>query len=138
MGNMLPTKPRAKLFERAQEPRGMELTPRDLSLLAHVARHRFLTSAQLALLDGGSPQGVLRCLRVLYDHGLLDRPKSQLATLHDSGPRPFVYGLGQKGARALREYGTQSTLGWIGQKKINVPGRFSFRTRWPWRIHAPR
>src|SRR6185437_8460491 len=119
MGNMLPTKPRAKLFERAPEPRGMELTPRDLSLLAHVARHRFLTSAQLALLDGGSPQGVLRCLRVLYDHGLLDRPKSQLATLHDSGPRPFVYGLGQKGARALREYGSaiDARLDWSEKNK---------------------
>jgi len=83
----------------------MELTERDLLLLAHVARHRFLTSTQLALLDGGSAQGVLRCLRSLYDHALLDRPKSQLATLHDLGPRPFVYGLAQKGARTLREYG---------------------------------
>lgn len=83
----------------------MELTERDLALLAHVARHRFLTSTHLALLDGGSPQGVLRCLRSLFDHGYLDRPISQLATLHDQGPRPFVYGLGQKGARALREYG---------------------------------
>ncbi len=83
----------------------MELTSRDLALLAHVARHRFLASTHFALLDGGSPQGVLRCLRSLYDHGYLDRPKSQLATLHDQGPQPFVYGLGQKGARALREYG---------------------------------
>jgi hypothetical protein len=83
----------------------MELTTRDVALLAHVARHRFLTSTHLARLDTGSPQGVLRCLRSLYDHGYLDRPKAQLATLHDQGPRPFVYGLGQKGARALREYG---------------------------------
>lgn len=119
MGHMHPTKPRAKLFERAPEPRGMELTPRDLCLLAHVARHRFLTSAQLALLDGGSQQGVLRCLRSLYDHGLLDRPKSQLATLHDAGPRPFVYGLGQKGARALREYGhaVDARLDWSEKNK---------------------
>jgi hypothetical protein len=101
----VPTKPRAKLFRRAEDPREMELTERDLALLAHVARHRFLTSTHLGLLDGGSPQGVLRCLRSLYDHGYLDRPKAQLATLHDQGPRPFVYGLGQKGARALREYG---------------------------------
>ncbi len=83
----------------------MELTERDLALLAHVARYRFLTSTHLAFLDGGSQQGVLRCLRSLYDHAYLDRPKAQLATLHDQGPRPFVYGLGQKGARTLREYG---------------------------------
>jgi hypothetical protein len=85
----------------------MELTSRDLTLLAHVARHRFLTSAHLAALDGGSPQGVLRCLRSLYDHGYLDRPKAQLATLRYEGPRPFVYGIGQKGVRALREYGSR-------------------------------
>jgi hypothetical protein len=85
----------------------MELTCRDLTLLAHVARHRFLTSAHLAALDGGSPQGVLRCLRSLYDHGYLDRPKAQLAALRDEGPRPFVYGIGQRGVRALREYGSR-------------------------------
>ena len=92
---------------------------RDLALLAHVARHRFLTSTQLALLDGGSPQGVLRCLRSLYDHGYLDRPKSQLATMHDQGPRPFAYGLGQKGSRALREYGRRisSRVDWSEKNK---------------------
>jgi hypothetical protein len=99
-----PIKPRAKLFRRTEDPRGMELTERDVTLLAHVARHRFLTSTQLARLDAGSPQGVLRCLRSLYDHGYLDRPKAQLATLHDQGPQPFAYALGQKGARALQEY----------------------------------
>lgn len=97
----------------------MELTERDLALLAHVAQHRFLTSTHLALLDGGSPQGVLRCLRSLYDHAYLDRPKSQLATLHDQGPQPFVYGLGQKGARALREYGQSinSRVDWSEKNK---------------------
>ena len=97
----------------------MALTARDLALLAHVARLRFLTSAQLALLDGGSTQGVLRCLRSLFDHGYLDRPKSQLATMHDEGPRPFVYGLGQKGARALRDYGDRidSRVDWSEKNK---------------------
>lgn len=112
-------KPRSKLFQRAEVPPGMELTPRDLVLLAHVARHRFLSSAQLTRLDGGSAQGVLRCLRALYDHGMLDRPRSQLATLHDQGPQPFVYGLGQKGARALREYGhdVNARLDWSEKNK---------------------
>src|SRR5579862_9201576 len=96
-------KPRARLFRRSDAPRMMELTERDLMLLAHVTRHRFLTSAHLAALDGGSPQGVLRCLRMLYDHGYLDRPKAQLATMHDQGPRPFTYAIGQKGVRALRD-----------------------------------
>src|SRR5216684_1203608 len=100
-------KPRAKLFRRSDAPPGMELTSRDMTLLAHVARHRFLTSAHLAALDGGSPQGVLRCLRMLYDHGYLDRPKAQLAAMYDRGPQPFVYGIGQKGMRALRQNGAR-------------------------------
>ena len=83
----------------------MELTARDLNLLAHVARHRFLSSAHLCALDGGSPQNVLRCLRALFDHGYLDRPAAQRVGLSEDGPRPFVYGLGKKGARALREHG---------------------------------
>jgi hypothetical protein len=114
-----PIKPRAKLFRRTEAPPGMELTERDLAILSHVARHRFLTSTQLALLDGGSPQGLLRCLRSLYDHGYLDRPKSQLATMHDQGPQPFVYGLGQKGARVLREYGHRinSRVDWSEKNK---------------------
>ncbi len=107
------------MFRRAEQPEGMELTERDLALLGHVARHRFLTSAQLSSLDGGSTQGVLRCLRVLYDHGYLDRPRAQLATLHDLGPQPFVYGLGQEGARALRKYGhhLDSRLDWSEKNK---------------------
>lgn len=83
----------------------MQLTDRDLQLLAAVGRHRFLSSAQLAALDGGSPQNVLRCLRALFDHGYLDRPKAQLAAMPIEGPQALVYGLAPKGARALRDYG---------------------------------
>jgi hypothetical protein len=95
---------RVKRFQRADTPPSFAFTERDLRLLAHVARHRFLSSAHLCALDGGSPQNVLRCLRALYDHGYLDRPAA-LATVPISGPRPFVYALGRKGAQALRESG---------------------------------
>lgn len=112
-------RPRVKLFERAEAPRGMELTARDLKLVAHVARHRLLSSTHLAALDGGSPQGVLRCLRLLYDHGYLDRPKAQLATMYECGPRPFVYGLGRKGAHALRQFGDRidANVDWTEKNK---------------------
>jgi plasmid stabilization system protein ParE len=83
----------------------MHLTERDLHLLAQVGRHSFLSSAQLAALDGGSLQNVLRCLRALFDHGYLDRPKAQLAAMPIEGPQALVYGLAPKGARALRDYG---------------------------------
>ncbi len=62
-------------------------------------------TSRRSALDGGSQQNVLRCLRVLFDHGYLDRPRSQLAHLPLTGPRPMVYGLGSKGGAALRDYG---------------------------------
>jgi hypothetical protein len=96
---------RAKRFERRATPPAFQLTDRDLVLLSHVAQHRFVSSAHLAALDGGSPQNVLRALRVLFDHEYLDRPKEQLATMPVDGPRPYVYGLGKRGARELREHG---------------------------------
>jgi hypothetical protein len=83
----------------------MQITERDVQLLAHVGRHRFLSSAHLAALDGGSPQNVVRSLRVLFDHGYLDRPRAQLASVPLEGPQAMVYGLAPKGARLLREHG---------------------------------
>ena len=97
--------PRAARFSRRNDLQPMALTARDLKLLAHVARHRFLTSAQLAALDGGSPQNVVRSLRLLFDHGYLDRPASHLVMVPLQGTRPLVYALGQRGARALRTHG---------------------------------
>lgn len=88
----------------------MQLTERDVAFLAMVARHRFLSSRQLALLDGGSEQNVLRCLRVLFDHGYLDRPYAQLAQVPITGPRPMVYGLGRRGAHALAIHGHALSL----------------------------
>src|SRR4051812_9471673 len=94
---------RAKRFHRRDAPANFQLTERDLTLLRHVARHRFLSSKQLAALDGGSEQNVLRCLRVLFDHGYLDRPYAQLAHVPVTGPRPMVYALARRGALAVRE-----------------------------------
>jgi len=53
-------------------------SPRGLALLAHVARHRFLSSAQLGQARGWKSAGTLRCLRSLFDHGYLDRRKRSL------------------------------------------------------------
>jgi len=105
MGMDVATNQRAKRFERRTTPPAFQLTDRDLALLSHIARHRLLSSAHLVALDGGSPQNVLRALRVLFDHEYVDRPKEQLATMPVEGSRPFVYGLGKRGARALREHG---------------------------------
>jgi hypothetical protein len=96
---------RARRFERQEQPPPCQLTARDLAILGHVARHRFVSSQHLAALDGGSEQNLLRCLRVLFDHGYLDRPYAQLAHLPITGPRPMVYGLGRRGAAALVAHG---------------------------------
>jgi hypothetical protein len=98
------TTPRAKRFQRRQTPASFELTQRDLNIIGHVARHRFLSSDHLARLDGGSEQNVLRILRILFDHQYLDRPHTQLAHVPVSGPRPMVYGLGRRGAQSLRDH----------------------------------
>lgn len=98
-------KSRARRFARRKDPPPFQLTDRDLATLAHVARHRFVSSEHLVALDGGSEQNLLRGLRVLFDHGYLDRPYAQLAHLPVMGPRPMVYGLGRRGARALRTHG---------------------------------
>ena len=110
---------RAKRFYRSEAPRPMALTARDINLLAHVAKHRMLSSDQLALLDGGSAQNMRRCLRALFDHGYLDRPGAQLAQATITGPQPMVYGLTRKGARALREHETliDPTLNWSDKNR---------------------
>lgn len=95
---------RARRFQRRDDPPGFQLTTRDIALLEHVARHRFLSSKHLAALDGGSEQNLLRCLRVLFDNGYLDRPFAQLSHMPVMGPRPLVYGLGRRGALALRDW----------------------------------
>jgi hypothetical protein len=102
----LMTRKRSKRFTRNLTPAGFQLTDRDITLLSHVARHRFLSSDHLAKLDGGSAQNVLRSLRVLFDHQFLDRPPAQLNHMPVAGPRPMVYGLGRQGARVLREWGS--------------------------------
>ena len=105
MGSLMTTK-RSKRFVRRSSPAGFQLTDRDIRLLGHVAQHRFLSSDHLAKLDGGSTQNVLRSLRVLFDHQFLDRPAAQLSFVPLTGPRPLIYGLGRRGARALRERGS--------------------------------
>src|SRR5258708_23048367 len=95
---------RAKRFERRQAPAPFQLTERDLNILSHVARHRFLSSEHLARLDGGSEQNVLRILRILFDHQLVDRPAAQLAHMPISGPPAMVYRLGRRGAHTWRDH----------------------------------
>jgi DNA-binding transcriptional ArsR family regulator len=62
--------------------------------------------AQLAALDGGSPQNVSRALLALFENGYVERPIAQVASrLLYGGSRPTIYGLTRKGAALLRKHG---------------------------------
>ncbi len=91
-------------FRRVETPPPFQLTARDLAILHAVARFRFLSSTLIIRLVGGSSQQILRRLQLLFHHGYLDRPTSQVAQLahaFDFGNRPFIYGLGRAGAHVL-------------------------------------
>lgn len=79
-------------------------TPRDLDLLRAVYRHRLLRSTHLVALSGGSRQGTLRRLQLLFHHGYLDRPPMQL-DWYARGSEPLVYALGSRGAEVLETEG---------------------------------
>jgi hypothetical protein len=93
-----PAQQRKPRFKRAPT-QDIQLTPRDMEALRYVFEHRFLRSTHLIMLLGGSAQGVLRRLNLLYHHGFLDRLKGL-------SPLPMVYALGDRGADLLeRLYG---------------------------------
>jgi len=94
--------PRLPRFKRSPEIPAFQLTDRDREILHHVHRHRFLRSDHLVALTTGSQQQVLRRLQLLYHHGYLERPRSQIDYYHKSGSRRIAYGLGNKGAAWLK------------------------------------
>jgi hypothetical protein len=103
-----PSITRLPRFRRVDAPPPLQLTARDYAIIHVVARFRFLSSAQITRLIGGSQQQILRRLQLLFHHAYLDRPASQrvqLAHVLDDGNRPFVYGLGRRGAKVLAETG---------------------------------
>lgn len=89
-------------FRRADDIPGLSLTDRDIEIVRRVARHRFLTSRQIVRALGSPVQPVLRRLQLLFHHGYLDRPRSQIDYFHNGGSRPIVYGLGSRAASFLR------------------------------------
>ena len=85
-------------FKRSPNIPSFRLTERDLDILRHVQRHRFLRSSHLVALIAGSRQQLLRRLQYLFHHGYLDRPRAQLEYFHRGGSHSIVYGLADKGA----------------------------------------
>jgi DNA-binding Lrp family transcriptional regulator len=90
-------------FKRASAVAPLQLTVRDRQIIRLVHRHRFLRSHQIIALLGGSPQQLLRRLKLLYHHGYLERPRAQLQYYEHGGSRSIAYGLGNKGWALLRQ-----------------------------------
>ena len=100
------TRTRGRLFERPEEPRAFRITPRDLGLLANLARLRLASGDQLAALDGGSGQNVSRSLLALWEHQYVERLLGQVERrLLYKGSFPIIYGLTRPGAWLLRKHG---------------------------------
>ena len=90
-------------FKRVPPVAPMQLTERDREIIRLVHRHRFLRSHQIMALLGGSPQQLSRRLKLLYHHGYLERPRSQLQYYERGGSKSVAYGLGNKGGTLLKQ-----------------------------------
>ncbi|KAF0181125.1 MAG: hypothetical protein FD161_431 [Limisphaerales bacterium] len=90
-------------FKRVHTVVPIELTDRDHHIIRLVRRYRFLRSKQISALVGGSPQQLLRRLKLLYHHGFLERPRCQIDYYHQPGSRSIAYGLGNKGGALLKQ-----------------------------------
>jgi hypothetical protein len=99
---MVTTKQERKPRYRRVKEIPLRLQERDAEIIKEVFKHRFLTSAHISALVGGSQQGILRRLHKLYHAGYLDRPPEQIRP-YKSGSDPMAYGLGNKGADLLAE-----------------------------------
>ena len=94
---------RRSRFQRSNDAPPIHLTERDLAIIRHVHKHRFLRSTHVRKLVGGSSDVVLRRLQLLFQHGYLDRPRAQI-DYYRRGSQPITYGLGHKGARELAQH----------------------------------
>lgn len=97
----------------------MQITPRDVQIVRHIARHRFLRSTHIIDLVGGSRQQLLRRLQSLYHHGYIDRPRAQIAYFHVNGSHAIVYALGTKGSKLLNalDGNNDSRLDWTSRNQ---------------------
>jgi DNA-binding Lrp family transcriptional regulator len=90
-------------FKRVLPAAIMQLTERDRQIIRLIHRYRFLRSSQIVSVIGGSPQQLLRRLKLLYHHGFLERPRAQIDSYYRPGSRRIIYGLGKKGGVLLKQ-----------------------------------
>jgi hypothetical protein len=91
-------------FERSASIPHIRITERDINILAHLDRHRLLRSRDISQLVRGSRQQVLRRLQLLFHHGYVDRPRSQIEYFYKDGSQPLVYTLSPRGVELVRAF----------------------------------
>ena len=93
-------------FKRAGGAPAIRLTEDDLAILRHVHRHRFVRADDLyRLFPERSADKLSRRLTWLFRSEYLDRPAAQIDRFRQGGSQALVYGLGNAGARTLKEQG---------------------------------
>jgi Replication-relaxation len=109
---------RSPRFQRRSDLRNFQLTERDVELLRLVYKHRFLRSTHAIELLGGSAQGILRRLQLLFQHGYLERPVFKRQMYSWGGAEPLVYSLGERGAELLGQVAAvlPRRLEWLSQR----------------------
>lgn len=90
-------------FKRTTAVAPIQITERDREIIRLVQRYRFLRSSQIVALMADGSQQLLRRLQLLFHHGYLERPRTQIDYYHQGGSRPIVYGLGNKGGTLLKQ-----------------------------------
>ena len=90
-------------FERCPSIPHIQVTKRDLDILAHLDRHRLLRSREISQLVSGSRQQILRRLQLLFHHGYVDRPRGQIEYFYKDGSQPLAYSLSPRGIDLVRE-----------------------------------
>jgi hypothetical protein len=93
--------------------------PRDVAITRAVYRYRFLRPAHIHALLGNSPAKIAKRMRLLWQHGYLERPRALRPTR--ALTEELVYALGKKGAQHLAHVDPKlraiGTRGWSEEPK---------------------
>ena len=94
--------PRRPHFRRYNPP-VIRLTDDDITMLRHLAKHRFLRLTSLASLVSRPEKKIRERLAALYHNQYVDRPRKQLEFYTPRSREVYIYALGNAGARILAE-----------------------------------
>lgn len=98
---------RASRLHRRSNLKNLMITDRRLNELLILYQHRLADSQVFQAVLQGSNQQILKELRLLYDHGYIDRPFEQFVFFkkynNGEGGQEIIYALSSKGAKVLRE-----------------------------------